>query len=45
LKANAARFPQIKTFRTEDKLGQWADLQKAHFTDGGIYDQITAKQN
>ncbi|MBA4131603.1 MAG: sulfate ABC transporter substrate-binding protein [Hyphomicrobium sp.] len=44
LKANAARFPEIKTFRVEDKLGQWAELQKTHFTDGGIYDQITAKQ-
>lgn len=45
LKANAARFPEIKTFRVEDKLGPWAELQKTHFTEGGIYDQITAKQN
>lgn len=45
MKAKAARFPQIKTFRIEDKPGQWADLQKANFTDGGIYDQIKAKQN
>jgi sulfate/thiosulfate transport system substrate-binding protein len=45
LKANASRFPEIKTFRVEDKLGQWAELQKTHFTEGGIYDQITAKQN
>jgi sulfate transport system substrate-binding protein len=45
LKANAGRFPEIKTFRVEEKLGQWAELQKTHFKDGGIYDQITAKQN
>ncbi len=45
LKANASRFPEIKTFRVEDKLGQWAELQKTHFTEGGIYDQITSKQN
>ncbi len=45
LKANASRFPEIKTFRVEDTLGQWAELQKTHFTEGGIYDQITAKQN
>jgi sulfate transport system substrate-binding protein len=45
LQANAARFPNIKTFRVEDKLGQWGDLQNAHFKDGGIYDQITARQN
>lgn len=45
LAANASRFPNIQTFRVEDKLGQWAVLQKTHFTEGGIYDQITAKQN
>jgi sulfate/thiosulfate transport system substrate-binding protein len=45
LKANASRFPDIKTFKVEDKLGPWAELQKTHFADGGIYDQITAKQN
>jgi len=45
LTANAGRFPKIATFRVEDKLGQWAELQKTHFADGGVYDQITAKQN
>ncbi|MGL4396069.1 MAG: sulfate ABC transporter substrate-binding protein [Hyphomicrobium sp.] len=37
----AAHFPDIKTFTVEDKIGPWADVQKAHFADGGIYDQIT----
>ena len=45
LKANASRFPSIVTFDVEKKLGPWAELQKTHFADGGIYDQITAKQN
>jgi ABC-type sulfate transport system substrate-binding protein len=43
--ATAARFPEIHTFSVEEKLGPWAELQKTHFADGGIYDQITVKQN
>ena len=43
LKANAARFPSISTFDAAVKLGPWAELQKTHFADGGIYDQVTAK--
>lgn len=43
LKSNAARFPEIKTFDAAEKLGPWADLQKTHFADGGIYDQIAIK--
>src|SRR5512137_941478 len=31
LKASGDRFPAIKTFRVEDKLGPWAELQKTHF--------------
>ena len=37
----AANLPEIKTFRVEDKIGSWAETQKKHFADGGIYDQIT----
>jgi sulfate transport system substrate-binding protein len=40
-----AHLPEIRTFRVESKLGPWAEIQKTHFADGGIYDQITAKQN
>lgn len=36
----AARFPAIKTFTVEDRLGGWEAVQKTHFADGGIYDQI-----
>lgn len=38
-----AEFPPTKTFTVEDKIGPWADVQKAHFADGGIYDQITVR--
>ena len=41
----SAQFPEIRTFSVEEKLGPWAELQKTHFADGGIYDQITVKQN
>lgn len=36
-----AKFPAIQTFKVEDKISSWADAQKVHFADGGIYDQIT----
>jgi sulfate transport system substrate-binding protein len=29
----------------EKKIGPWPELQKKHFADGGVYDQITAKAN
>jgi sulfate transport system substrate-binding protein len=35
-----SRFPAIKTFTVEDRLGGWEAVQKTHFADGGIYDQI-----
>lgn len=41
----AAKLPEIRTFKVEDKIGPWAEVQTLHFADGGIYDQITAKQN
>jgi sulfate transport system substrate-binding protein len=40
-----ANLPAIKTFKVEDKLGSWADAQKKHFADGGIYDQITSTKS
>lgn len=38
-----AKLPEIKLFKVEDKISTWADAQKTHFADGGVYDQITAK--
>ena len=40
-----AKLPAIKTFKVENVFGSWADAQKKHFADGGIYDQITTKSN
>lgn len=42
LSKHAGDFPPIKTFKVEDLLGSWADVQKTHFANGGIYDQIVA---
>jgi sulfate/thiosulfate transport system substrate-binding protein len=43
LKANAAKFPAIKTFDVEALIGPWDEVRKTHFADGGIYDQIVVK--
>ena len=44
LAKHAASFPPIKTFTVEGKLGGWANVQKVHFADGAIYDQIVVKR-
>ncbi|WP_374259865.1 sulfate ABC transporter substrate-binding protein [Zoogloea sp.] len=44
LKKYASRFPAIKTFTVEEKFGGWDAVQKVHFADGGIYDQIAVKR-
>lgn len=38
-KKYASQFPKLELFSIAD-LGGWATLQKAHFSDGGIFDQI-----
>jgi sulfate transport system substrate-binding protein len=43
LRANAAKFPDAKTFDVEALIGPWAEVRKVHFADGGIYDQISVK--
>jgi len=40
----AGRFPAIKMFNVERTLGSWAEMQKKHFADGGIYDQIVVNR-
>ncbi len=44
LKKYANRFPAVKTFTVEEKLGGWDAVQKTHFADGGVYDQIVVKR-
>lgn len=36
----AAQFPKVKLFTLADIGGDWAKAQKAHFADGGVFDQI-----
>jgi len=43
LRANAAKFPDVKSFDVEALIGPWSEVRKTHFADGGIYDQITVK--
>jgi sulfate transport system substrate-binding protein len=35
-------FPKVSTFTVDDMFGSWKQAQKAHFDDGGIYDQVLA---
>jgi sulfate/thiosulfate transport system substrate-binding protein len=36
----ASQFPQITLFTIDEAFGGWANAQKVHFADGGIFDQI-----
>ena len=38
----AERFPQLKLATIAD-FGGWASVQRTHFSDGGIFDQISAR--
>jgi ABC-type sulfate transport system substrate-binding protein len=40
----ADRLPATRTFNVERTLGSWAEVQKRHFSDGGIYDQIVVER-
>lgn len=37
---DVARFPKVKTFTIDSKFGGWEKAQKAHFSDGGTFDQL-----
>ncbi|MDP2902224.1 MAG: sulfate ABC transporter substrate-binding protein [Methylovulum sp.] len=38
--ADLARFPKLELFTVKDKFGSWDAVQKDHFDDNGIFDQI-----
>jgi len=38
--AAAAKLPKLKLFTIDQVFGGWQKAQKAHFADGGIFDQI-----
>ncbi|KRB93014.1 sulfate ABC transporter substrate-binding protein [Noviherbaspirillum sp. Root189] len=39
-KKYAAQFPKVKLFTIDETFGGWSKAQKAHFADGGSFDQI-----
>jgi len=39
-KKYAAQFPKLKLFTIDEVFGGWTTAQKAHFSDGGSFDQI-----
>lgn len=36
----AAQFPKLRLFTVDEMYGGWSKAQKAHFADGGSFDQI-----
>lgn len=41
--AAASKLPKLKLFTIDEVFGGWKKAQKTHFVDGGIFDQIIAK--
>ena len=41
--AVADAFPAVQLFTIDDVFGGWSKAQPAHFDEGGVFDQITAK--
>jgi len=37
---HAGTFPKLTLFTIDEQFGGWAKTQKAHFGDGGVFDQI-----
>ncbi len=40
LARHAEQFPKVATFTIADTLGDWPSVQREHFGDGGVFDQI-----
>jgi sulfate transport system substrate-binding protein len=40
--ADVARFPKLELFTVKDRFGGWEAVQKEHFDDNAIFDQIYA---
>ncbi len=40
----ASRFKPLELFTVDEVAGSWDKAQKAHFSDGGIFDQIYEKK-
>ena len=37
---HAAEFPKVSLFTIDEVFGGWKKAQRAHFDDGGVFDQI-----
>jgi sulfate/thiosulfate-binding protein len=42
MKKHGSRFAKLQLFSLKELFGTWTDVQRVHFNDGGIFDQITA---
>ncbi len=42
-KEYAQKFPQLKLFTLKDTFGDWQQVQKVHFSNGGSFDQINQR--
>ena len=42
--AHARQFPKVQLFTIDDTFGGWANAQKTHFADGGVFDQIYTRK-
>jgi sulfate transport system substrate-binding protein len=40
LRANAARFPEMRLVTIDEVFGGWTRAQQTHFNDGGVFDRI-----
>lgn len=40
---DVARFPEVKLITIDEVFGGWAEAQKTHFADGGVFDEIHSK--
>ncbi len=40
----AKQFPKVELITIDKVFGGWAKVQKAHFADGGVFDQIYSKK-
>ena len=38
------RFPGVEFVPVEETFGSWPEIQKTHFNDGGVFDQVYADQ-
>lgn len=44
LKEFADRFPQVELLDAVQTFGEWPQIQKTHFNDGGVFDQVYGAQ-